>query len=126
MTDLIQMSRQAASDAHFMFDAKRYDGAVTRAYYAIYHAARAALIFTDPEFTEAKTHKGLLQQFSRLVIVQQKQDAALGKAMRRLLKARIEVDYEARPATPQSAEEVLKSMDEFLTTIVKFIETNPR
>ena len=126
MTDLLHMSQQAASDAHFLFDAKRYDSAVTPAYYAIFHAARAALMLVDPEFKEAKTHKGLLQQFSRLVIVQQKQDAALGKAMRRLLKARIEVDYEAHPATPQSAEEVLKSMDEFLATIVKFIEATPK
>ena len=126
MTDLMQFSQQAASDAHFLFEAKRYDSAVARAYYAIYHAARAALVHIDPEYQEAKTHKGLLQQFSRLVIVGQKQDAASGRAMRRLLKARIEVDYEARAATPKGAKEVVESMDQFLVAIVKFIEADPQ
>lgn len=121
MSDLLRAAKEAADDAHFLLGPQRYDSAVSRAYYAIFNSARAALIVAEPALREAKTHKGLLQQFSRIVIEGQGQEAALGKALRRLLKARIEVAYEAQPASADGAQEVLATMDQFLAAIEVFI-----
>ena len=121
MSDHLDMSGRAATEAHALYNMGFYDGAIARAYYAMYHAARAALLHLDPKFALAKTHKGLLQQFSRLVSLTCGGNADLSRSMRRALNARIEIDYEARPATREAAMELVAAMDEFQDAIKKFI-----
>jgi len=59
---------RALASAALLLDAGDVDGACNRAYYAMFDAARAALIWSgapvDP--TVAKTHSGLISAFSRL------------------------------------------------------------
>ncbi|WP_298312095.1 HEPN domain-containing protein, partial [Propionivibrio sp.] len=57
---------QAAASAKLLLDSGDADGACNRAYYAVFDAARAALLVTGHDV--GKTHKGVLNAFSdRLV-----------------------------------------------------------
>ncbi|MHB8253387.1 MAG: HEPN domain-containing protein [Acidiferrobacter sp.] len=60
--DLMAKARQAAASAKVLLDTGDADGACNRAYYAMFDAARAALMAsgapTEPEI--ARTHSGLI------------------------------------------------------------------
>lgn len=64
--DFIGKASRAAASARLLLDAGDVDGACNRAYYAMFDAARAALIKSGapvpPEV--AKTHSGLISAFS--------------------------------------------------------------
>lgn len=64
--DLIGKALRAVASARLLLDAGDVDGACNRAYYAMFDAARAALIKSGapvpPEV--AKTHSGLISAFS--------------------------------------------------------------
>jgi uncharacterized protein (UPF0332 family) len=64
--DLIDKANRAAASARLLLDAGDVDGACNRAYYAMFDAARAALIQSGaPVVPEvAKTHGGLISAFS--------------------------------------------------------------
>ena len=64
--DLMTKANRALASAHKLFQDNDSDGACNRAYYAMFDAARAALIASKapvpPEI--AKTHSGLIAAFS--------------------------------------------------------------
>lgn len=64
--DLLAKAIQAAASAKVLLDTGDADGACNRAYYAMYDAARAALLASgspvEPEVS--KTHSGLISAFS--------------------------------------------------------------
>src|SRR5258708_30834807 len=64
--DLLERAQRAVESAKLLLDAGDVNGACNRAYYAMFDAARAALIATQkPPGSEAiKTHSGLISAFS--------------------------------------------------------------
>lgn len=78
--DLMAKAVQAAESARVLLDRGDADGACNRAYYAMFDAARAALVATGCE--AGKTHRGVLNAFhDRLV-----KDGPIPKEVGRLLK----------------------------------------
>jgi uncharacterized protein (UPF0332 family) len=63
--DLMAKAEQAATSAKILLDTGDVDGACDRAYYAMFNAARAALIASSAPVPEdvAKTHNGLISAF---------------------------------------------------------------
>ena len=122
MNDYLATSRRAAEEARVLLKLGHFDGAVARAYYAMYNAACAALLSLNRTGILPKTHKGLLRQFSREIVLPEPRFQELAKAMRKALKARIEIDYEAHPADLSSAQDIVSAMDKFVEQIAKFIE----
>ncbi len=65
-SDLMSKANQAVASAKLLLDAGDADGACNRAYYAMFDAARAALLASgspvQPEI--ARTHNGLITAFS--------------------------------------------------------------
>ena len=64
--DLMVKAHQAATAARLLLDTGDADGACNRAYYAMFDAARAALLISKaPAQPEAiKSHSGLISAFS--------------------------------------------------------------
>lgn len=61
-SDLMAKAARAALSARVLLDAGDADGASNRAYYAMFDAARAALLASGHDV--GKTHKGVLNAFS--------------------------------------------------------------
>lgn len=78
--DLMTKSLQAAASAKVPLDTGDANGACNRAYYAIFDAARAALLASGHDV--GKTHKGVLNAFSDRLV----KNGPLPKELGRLLK----------------------------------------
>lgn len=80
----------ALEEAQILFESKKYDGSVTRAYYAVFHYACAAL-FTKG--LEAKSHRGMQRLFHLHFIRTKIFDEEFGLILSHAQKAREEADY---------------------------------
>jgi uncharacterized protein (UPF0332 family) len=64
--ELLAKAIQASASAQLLLNAGDFDGACNRAYYAMFDAARAALLASGAKVEPgiAKTHSGLISAFS--------------------------------------------------------------
>jgi uncharacterized protein (UPF0332 family) len=113
MTDLAASAREAAEEARVLFRASLYNGACSRAYYAMFNAARAMLITKGHQREKAKTHKTVLRLFSREFVQEGAFDAELARALRRAADARHEADYEGG-VTRDEAAQVMATLEAFM------------
>lgn len=61
----LQAAYRALDDAHLLVREQRAESAISRAYYAIFHAARAALAAHG---SRPITHRGVKTEFGRLLV----------------------------------------------------------
>jgi uncharacterized protein (UPF0332 family) len=111
-----------ARSARLLADAGDLRGAVSRAYYAIYNAARAALEQSGTPTLDIKTHAGLNRMFSKHVVRARGLEPELGRILRRTEKIRLLSDYGVEQIEEDRARSILASMDAFLDALSKIIE----
>jgi len=101
--------------------AKAYwDDAVSRAYYAAFHAAQAALL---TEGQRADTHRGLVTLFGLLLVKTGKLDKQWGKFLANLKDDREAGDYEALSYLDQTtARRAIEEAEEFVATVREYVE----
>ena len=113
--DLMAKAVQAAASAKVLLDTGDADGASNRAYYAMFDAARAALLASGAEV--GKTHKGVLNAFSDRLI----KNGPLLKEMGRLLKHaetfRYVADYEGDPVELDDARKMVEQAETFVAAM---------
>lgn len=106
---------QAVASAKLLIDAGDADGACNRAYYAMFDAARAALLISGYEI--GKTHKGVINAFSDRLV----KNGPLSKEMGRLLKQaetfRYVADYEGDPVEIADAKDMVDRSLFFVTAM---------
>lgn len=94
------------------------DAACNRAYYAMFNAARAALIaFGQAEAALAKTHKGLLSAFSLHLVKPGHLAAQLGRDFGEVANQRQVADYEGDEISQEVAAAAIKKANGFLASI---------
>jgi uncharacterized protein (UPF0332 family) len=115
---------QAAASAQVLLSTGDADGACNRAYYAMFDAARAALLATGAEL--GKTHKGVLNAFSERLV----KAGPLPKEMGRLLKHaetfRYVADYEGDPIELSDAENLVAQAQTMVCVIQETLFDKPR
>lgn len=121
MSDLVERAHQAVRDARILLEADSPQGAISRAYYAMFHAARAALRAIDPELERAKTHATVLRRFSRHVVVEHAQAAELGRQLRKAFELRQSADYDGPDVSKAQAQMAVESAEQFLGELIEFI-----
>ena len=96
---------QAAASAKVLLDTGDSDGACNRAYYAMFDAARVALLESgapvQPEI--AKTHSGLISAFSLHLVKTGHVPIELGKALNKAGELRLIADYKGDPIEKEDA-----------------------
>lgn len=97
--DLMAKAVQAATSAKVLLDAGDADGACNRAYYAMFDAARAALLASGAavEAEIARTHSGLITAFSLHLVKTGRVALELGKALNKAEELRLVADYKGDP-----------------------------
>jgi uncharacterized protein len=106
-------AREAAEEARVLFRARLFGGACSRAYYAMFNAARAMRATRGYRPEEVKTHKSVLRLFSLEFVKAGPLDAEVGKTLRRAADARQVADY-AGGVTAEEAEEVMAALERFM------------
>ena len=119
--DLMTKARRALASADKLLQDGDNDGACNRAYYAMFDAARAALIASKapvpPEI--AKTHSGLIAAFSLHLVKPGLFPVELGRAFNRTEDLRLVADYKGDPITEEEALWALENAKNFLEEVEK-------
>ncbi|WP_199698902.1 HEPN domain-containing protein [Oleomonas cavernae] len=112
---LLAKAEQAAASALVLLEIGDADGACNRAYFAMFDAARAALLAAGHDV--GKTHKGVLNAFSNHLI----KDGPLPKELGRLLKQaetrRYVADYDGDSVKAADAREMIGQATTFIAAL---------
>ena len=95
------------------------DGACSRAYYAMFDAARAALLHFQPDSlgARAKTHKGLISAFGQHIIVTAILPVEFGTAFGTVEKMRLLADYTGDEMDIASAARAVELAETFVAAV---------
>lgn len=108
--------------AALLFDAGSPESVCNRAYYAMYNAARAALMAIGEERAAfSKTHSGLLSNFSLHIAKPSLVDAKWSGILAQEEKRRLLADYESEAIVLDDAKEAIGHTNEFVAAIVSFV-----
>ena len=112
-------AEQACASAQLLFDAGDLSGACNRAYYAMFNAARAALLASGVTVSDevAKTHSGLLSIFSLSLVKTGQLPIEFGRQLKQASQMRILSDYKGGPLNAEEAKHQLVQAEMFVQTI---------
>ena len=116
---LLEKADRAIASAGVLLRDGDADGASNRSYYAMFNAARAALILVGApsEATEGKSHSGLHAAFNLYLIKSGRMPQMLGAEFRRAERLRQISDYLGDPIDREKAELTLNHAREFVQKI---------
>lgn len=110
----------ALEEAEILFDNKKYDGAVSRAYYAAFHYGCAALLSKG---LEPKSHRGMQRLFHLHFIRTKIFDEEIGVILSHAQKAREEADYFPEISfSKKLAEDRIREARKLIAVIRKYLE----
>lgn len=112
-------AREKARVARDLYAKGEWDDAISRAYYAAYHAAQAALL---TEGQRADTHKGVVTLFGLLLVKTGKLDKRWGKLLSNLKDDREAGDYDALSYLDEdTARRAVREAEEFVAAVDRYI-----
>ncbi len=119
VTVYLDKAFECLADANALLEKSRYTASVSRSYYAMFHAAQAALL---TEEIEAYTHTGVNVQFQKTFIKTGKFPVLFGKTFSKILDQRLKSDYEIGfKASPDDAKHTFEEASGFVTSIRNFL-----
>ena len=115
-TDLLERAKRATDSAELLLRSGDLNGACNRAYYAMFDAARAALITVQPApASEAiKTHSGLISAFSLQLVKTGRVSVELGKSFSKVSDIRLIADYSDEEVSVDRAGWAVEQAKEFV------------
>lgn len=120
MTALWSKAETAAESAQCLFDAGFYDGAVNRAYYAIFNAARASLAVIDPDFSRSKKHSTIIGRFGLHFVKSGKVEMQHVRNFSVALDMRLLADYSVSFLLESEASRIIDMMTSFLAVLAPY------
>jgi uncharacterized protein (UPF0332 family) len=125
--ELIARARRSAASAKLLFDAGDLNGACNRAYYAMFDAARAALLAGDePVHSEAiKTHSGLIAAFSLQMVKPGRIPAQYGRSLRQVDQIRLLADYSDEGVDRERGLSAIEQANHFVEAMSSYVEGQP-
>ena len=112
---LMAKAYSLCSTARLVLDHGDTDSAVNRAYYAMFHAARAALLLSGVSNT--RTHSGLIRMFGLHLIENGTLASEFGEALSRAHETRLMADYKDTAIKPAAAKVIVEQAEHFVATI---------
>lgn len=112
---LMAKAMQAGASAKVLLDTGDADGACNRAYYAMFDAARAALLASGAEI--GKTHKGVLNTFSDRLIKSGPIEKEMGRLLKHAETFRYVADYEGGSVDLSDAQDMVKQSKIFVSAM---------
>lgn len=98
-------------------EAEFHEQSTSRAYYASFYAAEAALLTLGESRSK---HSGVLSAFSELVVRKQGFDPAIGRSLRRLFDLRNKADYDWLE-TPPPDEDAVAIAQPFVDAVATWV-----
>lgn len=116
---LMERARKYLKSARMLLDEQDYESSVSRAYYAMFYAAEAALLTRDLSFS---SHKGVISAFGEHFVKTDIFPRDMGRELNRAFSMRQLGDYEYTfVISREEAEEVLEKGKEFVEKIAQYL-----
>lgn len=117
--ELFNKANTALDSANLLLKAGDYDGACNRAYYAMFDAARGALLASNAvkDLSLVRTHNGLITSFSLHLVKPGKVAIELGKALNKVEDLRLIADYKDEAVTQADASWAVVQAQAFVQTL---------
>lgn len=116
-------ARAASQSAQWLLERGDTDGAVNRAYYAVFGVARAALATVRSSLATSKRHGTIYRRFEKHLVQERGFDSSLGRAfLARQRSARQAADYEKDRVDEPTARAIVGEMRAFLAAVEPFLE----
>ena len=116
---LIAKATRAAASARALLDLEDVDGACNRAYYAMFDAARAALLVSSgpvpPDF--GRTHSGLIAAFGLHLVKAGPIPRDIGRLLKRAEEIRLVADYKGDSVALDDACEIVEQAAVFVAAM---------
>jgi uncharacterized protein (UPF0332 family) len=123
MTPFDEMAADAAKAARNLLQLGDRRGAISRGYYAIYNAARAALNAREAGLGNAKSHKTIISRFSLHLVKTGAVDARLARSFTRSFDTRITAEYNNDDIDIEAAEAVVAMAEEFVASVAEYLKS---
>ena len=109
----------ALKSAQILMDAKDFDGACNRAYYAMHDAAKAALYANNPtlKILSIKSHSGLINAFSQQLVKTQLVPLDFGKSFNKIEDLRLIADYRGDSLTHEQCLWAIEEASRFVSVL---------
>ena len=120
---LMAKARESLASARADVRAGRLNGASSRAYYAMFHAARAALEVHGIA-TGGQRHGTIIGRFGRTFVKDGPLDPALGRALNKALELRREGDYDLASPEPADVRVALQHAEALVEAISELCGPN--
>ena len=126
--ELLGKATMAVKSSKLLLDAGDLDGACNRAYYAMFDAARAALLAvgTTSSLASIKTHSGLISAFSLQLVKTGIVSMDLGKAINKVEDLRLVADYKGDCIKREQAQWAYDQAETFVAAMESLIEGHSR
>jgi uncharacterized protein len=111
-------SRQELEAARLLADSGFGPQAISRAYFAAFFAAEAALLLLGE--TRSK-HSGVISAFGRSVVREGGLEESTGRLLRSLFERRNEADYGFGSAAREEADTALRDAEQFVDAVASWI-----
>lgn len=116
---LMAKAGRACASARALLVLGDVDGACNRAYYAMFDAARAALLASDAPVRPdiGKTHSGLIKAFSEHLIKKGPIPKEMGRILKRAEEVRLIADYKGDSVELSDAQEMMEQAEIFVAAM---------
>ena len=116
-------AQAASQSAQVLLDRGDTDGAVNRAYYAVFGAARAALATVRSSLALSKRHGTIYRRFDKHLVQERGFDPSLGRGfLSKQRWARQRADYEEGRVDEMIARAVVGDMDRFHAAVEPLLQ----
>lgn len=117
INELLDKADRALASANLLLSAGDSDGATNRAYYGMFDAATAALLWTGAAHSSPKTHSGLISAFGLHLVQAELLPAELGRTFNRVHELRLSGDYLAEVVPADKAREAIDAAAAFIAAV---------
>ena len=108
----MEVAEEELSSAYILFEHGKYRDAISRAYYSMFHAARALLLLKG---LSPKKHAGTVSMFGKYYVKEGLVEEYYGKALTKAFQMRSKADYNVMYMPKrEEAEEALELAEDFL------------
>lgn len=116
----LELAENKLDHARRIFEIDLYDDAVSRAYYAMFYAAKAALL---SEGVDLRRHSSAVAKFRELFVVTGRVDAEYLRYLGRAQSARERSDYAPfAPLSKDGTEEIINTASVFIEKIKELLK----
>jgi len=111
---LMSKAGESLAVAQDLLAQEHYDFSASRAYYAMFYAAEAALLMRDLQFSK---HSAVISRFNREFVKSSLLDPQMFKALQNGFTLRNQGDYGVLPLEPDEARQLLSQAKGFLDAV---------